>query len=101
MCADILTVLAHHGPLKLTHVMHKTNLNCGIVKVYFDFLIKQGLVEEHHMRKTRTVYAVAQRGITVLKYIEELKQVLPIVEDARNQAPFPSKLNALKLVPTF
>jgi len=63
MCADILTVLAHHGPLKLTHVMHKTNLNCGIVKVYFDFLIKQGLVEEHHMRKTRTVYAVAQRGI--------------------------------------
>jgi hypothetical protein len=35
------------------------------------------------------VYAVTQRGITVLKYFRELKQVLPIVEEARNQAPVP------------
>ena len=86
MYVDILSVLAHRGPLKLTHVMYKANVNCSVLKEYLDFLIKQGLVEEHTIRKQRTVYAVTQRGITVLKYFKELKQALPIVEEARNQA---------------
>jgi len=41
------------------------------------------------MRKQRLVYAVTQKGITVPKYFKELKQVLPIVEEARNQAAIP------------
>jgi DNA-binding PadR family transcriptional regulator len=52
-------------------------------------LIKQGLVEERTAGKRRVVYAVTQRGITVLKYFRELKQVLPIIEETRNQAPVP------------
>jgi DNA-binding PadR family transcriptional regulator len=51
--------------------------------------MKQGLVEERMVGKSRLVYAVTQRGITVLKYFKELKQVLPIVEEARNQALVP------------
>jgi predicted transcriptional regulator len=86
MYVDILSVLAHRGPLKLTHVMYKANVNCSVLKEYLDFLVKQGLVEERILRKQRTVYAVTQRGITVLKYFKELKQALPIVEEARNQA---------------
>ena len=86
MYVDILTVLAHKGPLKLTHIMYKANVNCSVLKEYLDFLIKQGLVEERTMRKQRLVYAVTQKGITVPKYFKELKQVLPIVEEARNQA---------------
>jgi predicted transcriptional regulator len=89
MYVDILSVLAHRGPLKLTHVMYKANVNCSVLKEYLDFLVKQGLVEERIIRKQRTVYAVTQRGITVLKYFKELKQVLPIVEEARNQAATP------------
>ncbi len=89
MYVDILSVLAHRGPLKLTHVMYKANVNCSVLKEYLDFLMKQGLVEERTIRKQRTVYAVTQRGITVLKYFKELKQVLPIVEEARNQASIP------------
>ena len=89
MYVDILSVLAHKGPLKLTHVMYKANLNCSVLKEYLDFLIKQGLVEERTIGKERVVYAVTQRGITVLKYFKELKQVLPIVEEARNQAAIP------------
>ena len=89
MYVDILSVLAHKGPLKLTHVMYKANLNCSVLKEYLDFLIKQGLVEERTIGKERVVYAVSQRGITVLKYFKELKQVLPIVEEARNQAAIP------------
>ncbi|MCW4003240.1 MAG: hypothetical protein NWE95_04925 [Candidatus Bathyarchaeota archaeon] len=89
MYVDILTVLAHRGPLKLTHVMYKANVNCSVLKEYLDFLMKQGLVEERTVGKRRVVFAITQRGITVLKYFKELKQVLPIVEEARSQVPIP------------
>jgi len=89
MYVAILSVLAHKGPLKPTHVMYKANVNFSVLKEYLDFLIKQGLVEEHTIGKERVVYAVSQRGITVLKYFKELKQVLPIVEEARNQTAIP------------
>jgi predicted transcriptional regulator len=89
MYIDILKVLAHRGPLKLTHVMYKSNVNCSVLKEYLDFLLKQGLVEERIVGKSRVVYAVTQRGITVLKYFREISQVLPIVEEARNQALVP------------
>jgi len=87
MNIDILAVLAHRGPLKLTHVMNKANVNCRVLKEYLEFLMKQGLVEERTVGKAHVVYAVSQRGITVLKYFKELKEVLPIVEEARNQSP--------------
>jgi predicted transcriptional regulator len=89
MYIDILKVLAHRGPLKLTHIMYKANVNCSVLKEYLDFLTKQNLVEERTMGKRRLVYAVTPRGITVLKYFRELKQVLPIVEEARNRVPTP------------
>lgn len=83
MYIDILKVLAQRGPTKLTHIMYKANVNCSVLKEYLDFLIKQGLVEEKAMGKKRVVYAITQRGITVLKYFRELKQVLPIIEESR------------------
>jgi len=89
MYIDILKVLAHRGPLKLTHIMYKANVNCSVLKQYLDFLIKQTLVEERTIGKRRVVYAITQRGITVLKYFRELKQVLPIVEELRNRTPIP------------
>jgi predicted transcriptional regulator len=69
--------------------MYKANVNCSVLKEYLDFLITQGLVEERTIGKRRVVFAITQRGVTVLKYFRELKQVLPIVEEARNQAAIP------------
>ena len=89
MYVDILKVLSQRGPLKLTHVMYKANVNCGTLKEYLDFLLKQGLVEERIVGKRRVVYAATQRGVTVLKFFRELEQALPIVEEARNNTPFP------------
>jgi len=89
MYIDILKVLAHRGPLKLTHIMYKANVNCSVLKQYLDFLIKQNLVEERIAGKRRVVYAITQRGITVLKHFRELKQVLPIIEEPRNRMPIP------------
>jgi predicted transcriptional regulator len=87
MYIDILKVLAHRGPLKLTHIMYKANVNCSVLKQYLEFLIKQNLVEERTVGKRRVVYAITPRGITVLKHFRELKQVLPIIEEARNRPP--------------
>ena len=41
------------GPLKLTHIMYKANVNCTVLKEYLDFLIKQGLIEERVIGKSR------------------------------------------------
>jgi predicted transcriptional regulator len=89
MYVDILKVLAQRGPLKVTHIMYKANVNCTILKEYLEFLLGQGLVEERIVGKRRVVYAATQRGVTVLKYFRELEQVLPIIEEARNNMSFP------------
>jgi predicted transcriptional regulator len=88
MYVDILSVLAHRGPLKLTHVMYKANVNCSVLSEYLEFLIGHELVEEKQLKKSRKVYAVTQRGITVLRAFRELKQALPIVEEAKPPTAF-------------
>jgi len=87
MYVDILKVLARHGPLKLTHIMYKANVNCSVLKEYLGFLLKQNLIEERTVGKKRIVYALTDRGITVLKYFRELKGVLPILEEGRSPQP--------------
>jgi predicted transcriptional regulator len=78
---DILKVLAQRGPLKLTHVMYKANVNCSVLKEYIDFLIQQDLIEERTLKKERIVYAVTEKGLKVLKYFRELKFMLPLTEE--------------------
>jgi len=92
MYVDILQVLSRRGPLKLTHIMYKANVNCKVLKEYLDFLTKQSLIEERAVGKSRTVFAITPRGITVLKYFRELKQALPIVEETRNGISIPIPL---------
>ncbi len=78
MYIDILSVLSQRGPLKLTHIMYKANVNCSVLTEYLDFLVKNDLVQERPAKKNRTVYAITQRGISVLKAFREIKQALPI-----------------------
>jgi len=58
---DILKTLAHHGPLKITHIMYKANINFSVLKQDLDFLIQHNLVEEQTLHtkrnKIRVVYA--------------------------------------------
>ncbi|UCE16038.1 MAG: hypothetical protein JSV12_09365, partial [Candidatus Bathyarchaeota archaeon] len=90
MYVAILKVMAHNGPMKLTHIMYKANINCSVLKQYLDFLIQQNLIEEqvlHKKRnKTRVVFTVTERGRTVLKYFRELNSALQITEGA-NKIP--------------
>jgi predicted transcriptional regulator len=90
MHVDVLTVLARHGPLKLTHIMYKANVNCSVLKEYLDFLIRHNLVEEQRLprkrHKTRIVYAITSRGRTVLKYFREINMAFQITTEA-NKIP--------------
>ncbi len=97
MYIDILKVLAQRGPLKLTHVMYKANVNCKVLKENLEFLLKQGLVEERIMKKGRIVFAITQRGVTVLKYFHELEMALPLVEESRNRPGYPFYVNDVAL----
>jgi predicted transcriptional regulator len=83
---DIINVLSQKGPLKLTHLMHKTNTNCGVLSVYLDSLLEKGLIEKRIIEQERIVFAVTQRGKTVMNYFRELTQILPIIENKKQTA---------------
>jgi len=65
--------------------MYKANVNCDALKQYLDFLIQHNLVEEQTLHKkkhgTRVVYAITERGKTVLKYFSEVNRALQVVEE--------------------
>jgi predicted transcriptional regulator len=76
---DVLRVLAHHGPLKLTHIMYKSNVNCTVLKTFLDVLAQQNLVEEQIVQKRKRkkiTYAITERGRTALNYFKEIKMAL-------------------------
>lgn len=81
MYVDILEVLAQRGPLKVTHIMYKTNVNCKVLKEYLDFLIKQGLIEGRVVGSGKVVYANTAHGTEVLKFFIELDKMLPVLEE--------------------
>ena len=87
MYIDILKVMAQHGPLKLTHVMYKANVNCSVLKENLDFLLQQNLIEEQIIvkkrNKTKTRYAITEKGRTVIKYFNEVNRALQITEDSK------------------
>ena len=87
MYIDILNVLAKRGPLKVTHIMYKANVNCNVLKEYLNVLIKQGLIEERVIGKGRVVYANTARGTTVLKFFEELNRALTVIDEDNKISP--------------
>jgi predicted transcriptional regulator len=73
---DLLKVLAHEGPLKRTNLMNKVKINLSTLQQFLNFSTKEKLVEELTSNKDRELFAVTQKGITVLNYFVEAKQVV-------------------------
>ncbi len=86
MYIDILKVMAKNGPLKLTHVMYKANVNCSVLKQNLEFLIKQNLIEEQitikKRNKTKISYAITERGRTVINYFNGVNRALHITKES-------------------
>ena len=87
MYIDILKVMAQNGPLKLTHIMYKANVNCSVLKQNLDFLIQQNLIEEQIKQKKRNKikirYAITEKGKTVIKYFNEVNIALQITDSKK------------------
>ena len=79
--ADLLKVLAHEGPLKLTHLMYKVNINCTALREDLETLIRLGLVEEQTTGNNKGFFSVTERGIAILNYFGEIIQVFSIIKE--------------------
>jgi DNA-binding HxlR family transcriptional regulator len=84
-------------PREFDQISFKTTIECTALKRYLNFLVLHDLIEERPAKDKLTVYAITERGLSVfktlraLKYLEKLKDNLPIVEEAREIAPLLSR----------
>jgi predicted transcriptional regulator len=74
---DVLSVLSQRGPLKLTHIMHKANVNCNVLRDGLAFLLKQKLIEKRNCGRNKILFEISLQGVTVLKYFKQLDKALP------------------------
>ena len=83
LCISTLQALAYYGPLKITRITYKANMNCGQIQDILDGLIQNSLVEKRTLRKNNVVYAATPKARTILSYFEQIKVMLPIAEDEK------------------
>ena len=74
---EILKIIGRQRLVQLTAIQEKTSINLDCLKERIAFLVEQGLIEQRNTTN-QLVYKNTQRGIRVLKYFRELKQMLPI-----------------------
>jgi len=63
--------------MKLTNLVHKTELSQNDLKQHLDFLMQQNLVEEQNLGNDATFYVITGRGVKVLNI------VAPMISEAR------------------
>jgi predicted transcriptional regulator len=83
MCISTLEALVYNGPLRITRIMYKVNMNCGQLKMVLEDLIKNDLVKERKLEANKVVYAATPQARKILIYFEGLKEMLPIAEEAK------------------
>jgi predicted transcriptional regulator len=81
LCISTLEALAHYGPLKITRITYKANMNCSQLREILDGLIQNELVEERTLRKNKVVYAATPKAITILSHFQQIKEMLPSAEN--------------------
>jgi predicted transcriptional regulator len=78
---DILRVIAQKGPMRLTHIMCKANLNCEALKKTLEFLIKHNLVEDCTTPEGAVLYKITPQGFKLLIDFKEVNQLFPTEEN--------------------
>ncbi|MEM2081622.1 MAG: helix-turn-helix domain-containing protein [Candidatus Bathyarchaeia archaeon] len=94
---EILSALADRN-LTVDGIAYACNMDCLAIRQRLDFLLKCGLVEERHY-KTKTRYALSQRGLAIYKTLaltkrlEKLQTMIENVNDALKMLPALSEFN--------
>ena len=77
ICIEVLSILASRGPMKLTQLMTKVELNKTRLRQHLRLLKKRNLVERQNLGENKIFYVVTERGLEMLKVIG------PIIKEAR------------------
>lgn len=96
ICIKILCTLASNGPLKLTQLTTKVELDKPRLIPYLSFLYDHGLVGEQNLDKDEKAYFVTERGVSVLKVLSPLIKKAQMIE-ARNFEAISSALSRAKV----
>ena len=79
-------------PLSIDSIAYETDMNCTLLKQRIDFLLENSLVEERTPSR-KTLYAITERGIAVLKtlrfqkYFEKVASTIRTVDEALQILP--------------
>jgi predicted transcriptional regulator len=87
MHLDIIRTLAQKGPLKLTHIMYKANVNCSVLREQLDFLIQQNIVDEKTLKKEKVVFELTEKGFSILRTFRELQTLMPVDDENTRGIP--------------
>lgn len=88
---DILGSLVNK-PLNLDKIAYETSMDCDVVKKRLESLVSYGLVKVRVSGK-KTLYAITERGLTVLKtlsfqkYLEKIANVVRVMDEALQTIP--------------
>lgn len=75
MVCDVLGVLSL-GSTKPTWILQKANMSWKVLSSHLEYLYSRGLVAREAQRGKRVEYKLTQKGQTVLRMYEDLKQSL-------------------------
>jgi predicted transcriptional regulator len=76
---EVLDALVFYGPMRLTRITYKANINCCLLKSILNDLIKNELVEERRLKKNVVIYAATKAARATIFRFNELTRILPIV----------------------
>jgi predicted transcriptional regulator len=77
ICIEILCILASNGPMKLSQLTTKVELNKTRLRQHLTLLKNRDLVKRQNLGKNEIFYVATERGLKVLKVIG------PIIREAR------------------
>jgi predicted transcriptional regulator len=72
ICIEILCTLVSTGPMKLTQLKDKFEMDESRLKPHLRLLWNRGLIEEENFGDNTIYYVVTERGLKVLKVISPL-----------------------------
>ena len=76
ICVEVLCTLASSGPLKLSQLRDRLEMDECRLEPHLRLLWDRGLVEEENFGDESNYYVVTERGLTVLKVVS------PIIKEA-------------------
>ena len=75
---DVLHDLACHGPLQISNLKDKAKIDGSTLKKHLEFLVQNSLVEKRPINKAQILYAITERGQTLLDWFSQFNDDLKL-----------------------